>query len=134
MCSCLEQLHPNKRNTNIPHRILNNCNLQLDLLTPLVHSHKEDHISPPTPLLTGLDILQYFESCKLKAILHPPHLADFYNRCIHMFRHTAQYYEDKHSVYCYNLICICNELPFPSHISLISFYMFPLAIILKLGR
>ena len=72
-CSYPEQLHPSKTNTNILRGILNNYNSQADLLTTLVHSHREVHTFLPIRHLKDLYILQYFESYKSKMLPHPIH-------------------------------------------------------------
>ena len=71
-CSCLEQLHPNKMNTNIPRRILNSYNRKVDPSTALVHSRMEVHIFFPPHHWKDLYILQYFGSYKSKALLYLP--------------------------------------------------------------
>ena len=64
MCNCLEQLRPNKKNTNMHPHILNKNSSQADPLMVLLHSHRVAHIFLPTHHAKALYIHQYCESYK----------------------------------------------------------------------
>lgn len=89
------------------------------------HSHHHHrHVVMPAALLSGL---VFTHSTLIFGILektlNPISLS--LHECQPFTR--AHFFEGKHSVYCYNLIYICNELSFPPAISLTSDDFFPLS-------
>jgi len=133
-CRCHRQPHPNKTSTNISRRILNSCNHPVDSLTELFRSRMAVRIFHPTHQVQDLCIHQYFESCRQKAPQHQPRLEGSINRSTRMIRHSAHYYEDKHSaLYCI-LLYIYNERPFPILTPLNYICLFVYAINLWSGR